>query len=129
MVVDLEAMGMRIRRRRLEKELTQEQFADKIGLSRVYYNNVERGRRMPSLEVLMLIVNELGVSFDFVLRDSLKIPYRKPLTLDEIYALRSSMTEQQLAMHNWLMEDDEDELMPLEENEEVDKLPEDTLYE
>jgi transcriptional regulator with XRE-family HTH domain len=49
----LVAVGERIRSLRLEKGLTQEEFAFLVGLDRSYYGGVERGER--NISVLNLI--------------------------------------------------------------------------
>ena len=45
-------LGKRIQRKRKEMGLTQEELADKIGVSRAYMGYIEQGRNAPSLEVL-----------------------------------------------------------------------------
>ncbi len=52
----------RIKKYRNEKGLTQEDLAEKVGVSRVYIGYVEQGRNTPSLEVLEKIAKALKVS-------------------------------------------------------------------
>lgn len=42
----------RIKKFRHEAEMTQEDLAEKVGVSRVYIGYVEQGRNTPSLEIL-----------------------------------------------------------------------------
>lgn len=111
MIIDYEAMGRRIRRKRQEKGLTQVEFAKKINLSASYYGHIERGTRTPSLETLILIANELMIGTDILLRDSLKIRVpveRNPLFSNrDLHLLREYLQAQQDALVNWLEEDED----------------------
>lgn len=51
----------RIRKFRHEAGLTQEDLAEKVGVSRVYIGYVEQGRNTPSLEILSKIAKSLKV--------------------------------------------------------------------
>ena len=53
--------GKRVKQIRLEKGLTQEQFAQKCGLHKNYIGMVERGERNPSLVNIDLIANGLEI--------------------------------------------------------------------
>ena len=46
------SLGKRIKKYRTEKGFTQEDLADKVGVSRAYMGYIEQGRNTPSLEVL-----------------------------------------------------------------------------
>ena len=65
---DAVAMGQRIRRLRLMKGMTQERLAERLGLSVSFVGHMERGSRLASLETLIGLSEELGVSADFLLR-------------------------------------------------------------
>lgn len=51
----------KIRKYRHEAGLTQEDLAEKVGVSRVYIGYVEQGRNTPSLEILGKIAKALKV--------------------------------------------------------------------
>lgn len=57
-------LGKRIQRRRKELKFTQEELADKIGISRAYMGYIEQGRNAPSLEVLEKIARVLKISIN-----------------------------------------------------------------
>lgn len=57
----------RIKKFRNEIGLTQEELAEKVGVSRVYIGYVEQGRNTPSLEILEKITKALKVSLSDVL--------------------------------------------------------------
>lgn len=65
------SIGKRIRAVREEKGWSQEQFAERIGLSVTYTGMIERGERVPKLETFIRITNTLGTSADILLADVL----------------------------------------------------------
>ncbi len=64
-------IGKRIKECRERLGLTQEQFAEKTGLTTNYISTVERGASFPRCEKLILIMNSLEVSADAIFRDVL----------------------------------------------------------
>lgn len=56
-------IGDRIKKIRIEKNMTQEQLAWEANVDRTYMNHVENGRKNISVRSLEKIVNALGVSF------------------------------------------------------------------
>jgi transcriptional regulator with XRE-family HTH domain len=54
-------LGARIRALRVEAGVTQEQFAWDCDLDKGYMSNVESGKRLPSLQVLVAFAKRLGV--------------------------------------------------------------------
>jgi transcriptional regulator with XRE-family HTH domain len=55
-------IGKKIQKRRREMGYSQEELADKIGISRAYMGFIEQGRNAPSLEVLEKIAKQLKLS-------------------------------------------------------------------
>lgn len=64
-------IGKRIKQCRERLGLTQEQFAEKTGLTTNYISTVERGASFPRCEKLILIMNALEVSSDAIFCDVL----------------------------------------------------------
>lgn len=62
-------IGKRIKERREELGLTQEQFAEKLGLTVNYISTVERGASFPRCEKLIQIINGLETSADTIFCD------------------------------------------------------------
>jgi len=58
------AIAANVTRLRREKDLSQEEFADKLGVSRVQINRIENGKHSPSAEMLFTLADALGVSTD-----------------------------------------------------------------
>ena len=73
-MVDYEAMGNRMKLRRRARKLSQEEVAAAVQISASFYGNIERGRRIPSIDTLVAIANTLGASLDYLLADSLTVP-------------------------------------------------------
>lgn len=55
-------LGKRVRKCRKQLDLTQEDVAHKVGISRAYMGYIEQGRNVPSLEVLEKIAKVLKVN-------------------------------------------------------------------
>ena len=106
-MIDYEAMGRRIRRKRQETGMTQQEMAAKINVSPSYFGHIERGTRIPSLDTLVLIANTLNTGLDALLRDSLTYTtnaygVRPRFSSDDLRILRTYLDEQQRALENWL---------------------------
>ena len=57
-------LGMFIRNGRLDKNLTQEQLAEKLDCNLSYLGNIERGKNTPSLRLFIGIIRILNLSAD-----------------------------------------------------------------
>lgn len=64
-------IGQRIRKARLAAKVTQEQLAEKVGVGTTHISHIETGNSIPSLKLLVDILNALGLSADAVLCDQL----------------------------------------------------------
>ncbi len=56
------AIGVRVRRVRLEQGLTQEALADRAGVHRAAVGFIERGEREPGVSLIWRLADGLGVS-------------------------------------------------------------------
>jgi len=61
------SLGKKVQRKRKELGLTQEQLAEKVGISLAYMGFIEQGRYAPSLEVLDRIARALRVKMNELL--------------------------------------------------------------
>ncbi len=59
---ELVSLGSTIRELRLKAELSQEAFADAVGIDRSYIGGIERGEHNVALINLLKIASALGVS-------------------------------------------------------------------
>jgi transcriptional regulator with XRE-family HTH domain len=73
--MDYSSLGRRILETRLQRELTQLQLSRTLHVSQQHIGNIEKGRAHPSLDLVVDIANDLDVSMDFLLQDSLQRPY------------------------------------------------------
>jgi transcriptional regulator with XRE-family HTH domain len=55
-------VGRNVRKFRLAKNLTQQQFADASGFGQNYLSDLENGRRNPTVVTLWELANVLGVT-------------------------------------------------------------------
>ena len=68
--LDYSALGSRVKREREKQQLTQEQLAEMCSLSTSHVGHIERGTRIPSVEVLYKISCSLNISIDSLVFDS-----------------------------------------------------------
>lgn len=71
--MDYMQLGTRLRQERLKHKLTQERLAEKIDVSHAYIGQIERGERSLTLETLIKLANQLEVTADELLHESLKM--------------------------------------------------------
>lgn len=58
--------GRRIKTRRQELELTQQELAQALGLTSQHISAIEQDKRAPSLSSLCKLAQELGVTVDYL---------------------------------------------------------------
>ncbi len=75
--MDYIMMGRRIRLYRHQRDLTQEQLAEQVGLSASFMGNIERGSRVASIETLMKLCAALNVTPNELLSDEVLIATMK----------------------------------------------------
>lgn len=71
MEINYTEIGQRIRKARLAAKVTQEQLAERVGVGTTHISHIETGNSVPSLKLLVDILNALGLSADTVLCDQL----------------------------------------------------------
>lgn len=54
-------VGEQIRKIREKKNLTQQDVADKTGITTSYFARIERGEERPSMDVIKSVVKTLGI--------------------------------------------------------------------
>jgi transcriptional regulator with XRE-family HTH domain len=74
-------IGKRIKMYRMAKGLTQEELAEKIGLSRNYYSAAERGVYSLNLDKVVEIINILDCSADEIFADVINNGYKIKTTI------------------------------------------------
>ena len=88
------ALGKRIREARSKKGYTQQDLAERADIGVVYLSEIERGIKMPSLNIFIKIIDALEVSADYILRD--EISTGKEYVCTEITEKLLALTPSQL---------------------------------
>lgn len=70
MELDYKAIGKRIKIARIKADLTQEQLAERVGISPTHLSNIETGTTRVSLTTIVGLANALKVTADDVLCDN-----------------------------------------------------------
>ncbi len=92
---ELRAIGARVRQLRRENELTQEELAEKAGLSKSFISEIEGGRTAASGLLFLKIAEALGVSVEWLLTGELPhAPAVRPSEV-EIPPLVAELAEEQ----------------------------------
>ena len=86
-------LGKKIREARLKKGYTQQALAEKADVAEMYISQIERGLKMPSMNLFIKLMVTLDVSADFLLRDV--SPAGKVFVYDEITQKLEGLTPQQ----------------------------------
>ena len=68
MIVSFKIIGSNIRSARIAARLTQEQAAEKTGISTIHFGRIERGEREPTIKMLSQIASALHTSIYALLR-------------------------------------------------------------
>ncbi|MDE7477869.1 MAG: helix-turn-helix domain-containing protein [Lachnospiraceae bacterium] len=68
--MDYKDLGRRLKDERKKKNITQEQLAEMVDCSCAHISHIETGNTIPSVEILIAIINKLGISSDAILCDS-----------------------------------------------------------
>lgn len=71
--LDYKALGRRIKARRTDAQLTQEQLASKVDVATSNISHIERATTKVSLPTLVKIANALGATLDELICDSLPV--------------------------------------------------------
>ena len=69
--MDYYDIGQKIKARRLESGMSQEQVADLCDISPSFYGNIERGIKKMSLETFVTICNKMNLEPNYLLLDNL----------------------------------------------------------
>jgi transcriptional regulator with XRE-family HTH domain len=101
MANSLELIGTNIKICRKQARLTQQALAEKAGISYKYLGEIERGQGNLSVEILLKIVNALGIAAGDVL-DGMQP--EQPQIVQQIQALCSEMSPEQTLLAVALLE-------------------------
>ena len=92
---DIKQFGERVRALRHERGLSQDMLGEKAGINAKYVGEVERGRRNPSLSILLQLARGLDVEPAELVGDDLAALGRDALVTD-IIARLATLTDAEL---------------------------------
>ena len=72
--IDLPAMGERIKRLRVEAQLSQQELTAVVGGTASKVSEWEKGRRLPDTEACYALARRFGVSVDYLLTGQMRVP-------------------------------------------------------
>ncbi|MCG8501243.1 MAG: helix-turn-helix domain-containing protein [Firmicutes bacterium] len=90
------ALGKRIREERLKVGLTQERLAEYAEISVAYMGRVERGEKNITVKTLIKIVDALGVTIDYLMKDT--IQSRDDIVINQWLQLMGNRTDKEKKM-------------------------------
>ena len=70
-MMDYRTLGKRVRQQRMMCGLTQEELAEKSGISCSFVGHIERGEKKFSIGTLVALCNAMKISPNYLLQDSL----------------------------------------------------------
>lgn len=73
MHIDFNELGLRIKKRRRELNLKQNELSEMLGISNNYLSNIENGHSIPSLEVFSDICIKLKITPDLLLLGVIRV--------------------------------------------------------
>ena len=91
--MDKVSMGNKIKEARAIKGFTQQELSRAADINEMYLSEIERGLKMPSMNVFIKIIVALDISADYVLRDV--TPAGKAHVYDELTRKLDGLTPQQ----------------------------------
>ena len=92
--MDYYAIGQRIRKIRKARELSQEQLAERVGISTTHMSHIETGNTKLSLSVFADLAAALEVRADDLLHDAVQV--ERSAAIDGILKTLDSCSTQQL---------------------------------
>ncbi len=91
--MDKVELGKRLREARIKKGLTQLALAEKADIGDYYLGEIERGIKLPSMNLFIKLIEALDISADYVLRGELTSG--KEYVYDELTKKLENLTPQQ----------------------------------
>lgn len=91
--MDKISLGSRIQEARTRKGLTQQELSRAVDINDMYLSEIERGVKMPSMNLFIKLIVTLDISADYILRDV--APAGKEFVYDEFTQKLEGLTPQQ----------------------------------
>lgn len=81
-IINTKALGQKIREARLKYGYTQLELSEILKVSPNYLGDIERGKKLPSLNKAIIIANELKINLEYLFSESLDNQIAEP---EEVY--------------------------------------------
>lgn len=91
--MDKVSLGNRIQEARMSKGFTQAELSRAVDINEMYLSEIERGVKMPSMNLFIKLIVTLDVSADYILRDI--APTGKEFVYNEVTQRLEGLTPQQ----------------------------------
>ena len=91
--MDKVSLGRKIREARIKKGFTQQTLSEKADIGEMYLSEIERGIKMPSMNLFVKLITALDISADYILRD--EVPTGREFVYDEITQKLEGLTPKQ----------------------------------
>ena len=91
--MDKVSLGSKIKEARASTGFTQQELSRAADINEMYLSEIERGVKMPSMNVFIKLIVALDISADYVLRDVM--PAGKEFVYDELTQKLEGLTPQQ----------------------------------
>ena len=91
--MDKVSLGSKIKEARANKGFTQQELSRAADINEMYLSEIERGVKMPSMNVFIKLIVALDISADYILRDVM--PSGKEFVYDELTHKLEGLTPQQ----------------------------------
>lgn len=95
-------IGERLKKRRLELHLTQQDVSDYVGVSKVSISGYEKGMRTPTLPVLIKLAEYLDLSVDYIVGRDYEVlneeeePYKVKISREDMEILSELKSNREL---------------------------------
>lgn len=93
MVIDPKGIGNRIKSERMKLQYTQEQFSEILSIGRVHLSNIESGRSMASLDLIVEISRITNCSLDYLICNTTPKPLSPKEQLRVIISLLQAVMQ------------------------------------
>ena len=98
MYYDPAATGERIQTLRKDREVTQEQLAIDLNISDRYMRNLEKGQKVPSVDLFVELRERFGASLDYIVL-GVTVSEREQELQNQLEMLRKELKEMQSRIH------------------------------
>lgn len=95
-IIDYTLIGERIKNRRKELKLTQEELATNLNLSTFYLSKIENGHASATLDTLAIIANYLDLDLSFVITGTNKL--NRAYNLSKLEQICAKANDRQLEL-------------------------------